>query len=151
MRCCFLILAMMSFTIVALGAPKKGDQGPDAKTAPSLDGVWRGFVVDGKGERPDRGQTHLELTIQGDRITARRLDGGALPITQGIYRMLPGKISLMDATEMRDRAKGKVFQGICRLETDMLAWCVSTPGARRPRTFETRGSQFLLILNRQKQ
>ena len=90
----------MAIAAAAAGAEKPGDRGAGAKTsagtktAPdlNLDGVWRGFVVEGKGEQPDRGSVHLELTIQGDRITARRLDGGGSPLGQGTYKIAPGRV-----------------------------------------------------------
>jgi hypothetical protein len=41
--------------------------------ASRLAGVWRGWVVDGRGENPNSGQMEIELTIEGNRITGREL------------------------------------------------------------------------------
>lgn len=119
-----------------------------ASASPDLDGVWRGFVVEGKGEQPDRGSVHLELTIQGNRISAQRLDRERGPLGQGTYRIKPGKVTLMDGIEGRTRSKSRTYQGICEIEADSIQWCVATPGNKRPKDFETKGQQFLLILKR---
>jgi hypothetical protein len=54
----------------------------------------------------------------------------------------------MNATEVGNRRKGRTYQGICTVEPDVLKWCVATPGNKRPKDFETKGQQFLLILKR---
>jgi uncharacterized protein (TIGR03067 family) len=125
---------------------------PEGKDAPlpNLDGVWRGFAVEGKGEKPDRGPVHLELTIQGNRISAKRLDGQRLDVTEGTYKLTPGKPMQMDGTEIRERGKPRTFLGICELEGDTLKWCVATPRNPRPTEFETKRPQFLVILKRHK-
>lgn len=159
MRCSLLGLCAMAMAAVAMGAEKTGDRGTGtkpsaaAKTAPNLnlDGVWQGFVVEGKGEQPDRGTVHLELTIQGDRITAQRLDGGGSSLGQGTYRISPGRYYLIDATTARTRGKPQVYQGICTFGPNLMKWCTATPGTKRPTDFETKGQQFFLILKRQHQ
>jgi len=146
-----LVLCAIGFTAVAVGAQKSDDRSSGAKTAPDLSGVWRGFVVEGKGEQADRGSVQLELTIKGNHITAQRLDGEVGPLGEGTYRIKPGKSTLMDATEIRKTGKRRTFLGVCKTEPDLLQWCVATPGNRRPTHFETIDQQqFLLILKRQK-
>jgi hypothetical protein len=137
---------------LAIGAAKAAEQGVVAKDAavPDLNGVWQGFVVEGKGEQPDRGPTHLELTVKGNHIGAKRLDGENGSLGEGNYKLTPGRFLLMNATEIRNRRKGHTYQGICIVEPDMLKWCVATPGNKRPKDFETKGQQFLLILKRRK-
>jgi len=117
---------------------------------PNLDGVWRGFAVEGKGETPDRGPVHLELTIKGDHIDAKRLDGQRLEITEGTYKLAPGKPMTLDGTEIRPRGRARPYLGICQVEGDTLKWCVATPNNKRPTDFETKRPQFLVILKRQK-
>jgi uncharacterized protein (TIGR03067 family) len=138
---------------VALGAEKTGDRGEGKKTSPSinLDGVWRGFVVEGKGEQADRGSVQLELTIKGNRIHAERLDGDRRPLGQGTYRIKPGKLTLMDGIDSRGHGRAHTYLGICEIDADTIRWCVATPGNKRPKTFETKGQQFLVILKRQEQ
>ena len=128
----------------AVGAEKPGGD------APKLDGVWRGFTVEGKGENPDRGPVHLELTIKGNRIHAKRLDGQRLPMTEGTFTIAPGKPMQMDGTETNARGRTRTYLGICDLTGDTLRWCVATPRNARPTEFETKRPQFLVILKRHK-
>jgi hypothetical protein len=133
-------------------SPPDAKKSSGEKTAPDLDlnGVWRGFVVEGKGEQPNRGSVHLQLTIVGNRIAAQRLDGQGGSLGQGVYQIATERFYLMDATEVRARGKGRTYLGICKFGPDLMKWCVATPGNKRPADFETKGSQFLLILKRQR-
>jgi hypothetical protein len=161
MRCRIsLLVAIVVFAVAfptdgLLGADKGGKTKADAGSpaASNLDGLWRGFVVEGKGENPDRGQTALELTIKGNQIMARRLDGQGDALGGGYFKITPSaQVTAMDALEARNAGRPKGYQGICDLsKPDTLKWCVATPGVRRPGNFETKGNQFLLILKRQKQ
>ena len=110
MRLCFLLLCALAFVVVAVGAERTDNGGAGAKTAPDLDlnGVWRGFVVKGKGEQPDRGSVHLELTIKGNSISAKRLDGEGGSLGNGTYMIAVGRFYMIDATEARSRGKGRV-------------------------------------------
>jgi hypothetical protein len=149
-----VFLLAWTFAIMAGAAEKSGRQGAGAKSAPEVDlnGVWRGFVVEGKGDQPDQGPVHLELTIKGNRITAQRLDGGGSPLGQGTYRITTGRVNTIDAMESRGRGKPRLYLGICQIDPDLIRWCVATPGNKRPADFQTRGQQqFLLILKRQKE
>lgn len=143
-------------TAKTAGAKAGGAKAPAAKSAQgstdlNLDGVWRGFVVEGKGEKPDRGTVQLELTIQGNHISAKRLDGQGGSLGEGVYKMTTERFYQMDATEVRSRGKPKAYLGICAFAPDTMKWCVATPNSNRPTDFETKGQQFLLILKRQKQ
>lgn len=139
---CWAWMVVSSVASLAVGA--------DEAAAPDLNGVWRGFVVSGKGEDPNRGSTHLELTIKGNRIDARQLDGEGGSLGHGVYKMTPGKALSMDATETGKRGKPPLYLGICAVNEDVLKWCVATPGNKRPTNMETKSQQFLLIVRRQK-
>ena len=139
--------AIALMAALAAGADAPGKPGTDV---PNLDGVWRGFTVEGKGENPDRGPVHLELTIKGNHIDAKRLDGQRLPMTEGTYKITAGKPMQMDGTETNPRGRTRTFLGICELTGDTLKWCVATPRHERPTDFETKRPQFLVILKRQK-
>ena len=56
----------------------------------------------------------------------------------------------MDATYTKGSEKGKTYLGIYSLEGDTLKWCVNVSQDERPAKFATGGSNFLLILKRQK-
>jgi hypothetical protein len=157
MKRSFLLLLALNVAAVAMAADggvsrsagAKG-QTPAAAADLNLDGVWRGFVVAGKGEHPNSGTVHLELTIRGKRIVAQRLDGQGGPLGQGTYTMTTARYYQMDATESRSRGKPRSYLGICAFGPDLMRWCVAPSGNGRPTTFETKGQQFLLILKRQK-
>jgi hypothetical protein len=152
MQRCFLLLFAMAFTVVAAAAEKSANRASDAKAPEiNLNGVWRGFVVQGRGEQPNRGSVHLELTIKGNQIVAQRLDGQGGPLGQGSYTIGTERFYLLDATESRTHGKRGAYQGICKFGPDLMQWCVATPGNKRPSDFETKGTQFLLVLKRQKQ
>lgn len=153
LRWLVVVLAITACT-GAVAAEKPGDRGapPNSTTDPVLDGVWQGFVVNGRGEQPDRGNVHLELTIKGHQIVSRRLDAQGGTLGQGTYTISPNKtLWLLDATEARKGGKGRTYLGICTFAPDTMRWCVSTPGNARPTTAETKGQQFLLVLKRQRQ
>jgi hypothetical protein len=144
-----IVVAVGFAALCGLSTAAPDDAKSDAQ--PDLDGVWRGFVVEGKGEQPDRGSVQLELTIKDKRITAQRLDGEGGSLGEGSFRIKPGKVTLMDATELRKTGKRRTFLGILKTEPDLMQWCVAVPGNRRPTTYETIDQhQFFLILKRQK-
>jgi uncharacterized protein (TIGR03067 family) len=140
------VFCLAAVATAAAAAEKSGTKA----ASPNLDGVWRGFVVYGRGEQSDRGSVHLELTIKGNHITARRLDGRPSPLGQGDYVYTKGRPRTLDATET-GRKKAKSYLGICKFAPDTIIWCVATPGNPRPTNFESKGPQYLMVLKRQKQ
>jgi uncharacterized protein (TIGR03067 family) len=146
------IILLAAVLAMAAANPARPGDGKGQAAAPSLDGVWKGFVVEGKGEKADRGPVHLELTIKGDVITAKRFNGqDTEDMGGGTYKITPGKTVIMDATETKPNGRGRTYLGILSLEGDTLKWCVATPKNERPTEFESKKPQFLLILKRQKQ
>jgi hypothetical protein len=152
MRFYLVLFAAFVLTLTAAGAEKKTSGGGPADSASDLDlnGIWRGFVVVGRGEQPDRGTVQLELKIKGKHIKATRLDGQPGPLGEGSYTLSTSRYYVMDATEIRSHGTPRSYQGIVAFGPDLMKWCVSTPNNPRPTGFETRGSQFLLILKRQR-
>jgi uncharacterized protein (TIGR03067 family) len=128
-------------------APATGDAAERAK----LVGTWRGYVVDGTGEKSDRGPVKLVLTI--DRTTIRGIElKGTDTIDHGTGDFtldLAADPRQMDGTQMGERGRARTYLGIYMLEGQTLRWCVS-PQKTRPTTFETKKGQFLLILQRDK-
>jgi hypothetical protein len=145
--CAFCIVAA---AVVAAEADNTGGSGGTKTAGPNLDGVWRGFVVYGRGEQTDRGTAQIELTIKGNHITARRLDGRPGPLGQGDYQYTKGRVRTLDATET-GRKKPRTYLGICSFAPDTIKWCVATPGNPRPTGFQSKGpQQYLMVLKRQK-
>jgi uncharacterized protein (TIGR03067 family) len=129
-------------------AQEAKDKSPDFK---ALQGVWRGWVVEGKGKRIDEGFVNVELTIKGDTIVAKSLGGMKDgPLGEGTYQLsVAGDKKIMDGTRTVNPSKGKSYLGICELEGDTLRWCVANPGLDRPTEMLSRKGQFLMVLKRQ--
>jgi hypothetical protein len=153
----FPILLVAAAATISMGAEKAGNKGGGQKAKPdeavpqlNLDGVWRGFVVYGKGENPNRGSVHLEVTFKGNHIVSKRLDGQGGPLGEGSYKISSGRYYAIDATELKPRGKARMYLGICTFAPDTMKWCVANPGNERPTSFETKGQQFYLVLKRQR-
>lgn len=116
----------------------------------ALQGVWTGWVVEGKGKRTDDGFVNVELKIKGDTISAKGLGGMKEgPLGEGTYRLsVVGDKKVMDATRSVNPGKGKSYLGLYELEKDTLRWCVANPGLERPTEMLTRKGQFLMVLKR---
>lgn len=138
----------MRITIIALAVFATTSFADDADARKAMVGTWRGFAVEGKGERPDRGPVKLELTITEKSIKGIQIKpDGNIDHGEGEFTFdLGADPKVLDATKTSDRRKAS-YVGIYLLEGDTLKWCVS-PQKTRPRTFETSKGQFLLILKR---
>jgi len=116
-------------------------------------GIWRGWVVEGRGETPNSGQMEIELTVEGNRITGRELStrrapggiGGGTFISTG-----DGRSGNLDAEGTSGPQDGRSFQGIYEYDGEVLKWCVSNRGRQRPQTMATDRGNYLLILRQQK-
>lgn len=105
-----------------------------------LVGTWAGGVESGaKGHK----LTITETTITGVQNETKDLGEGTFVIDKS------QKPWHLDATATKGRAKGSVYSGIYEIKKDTLRWCVATPGKDRPSKFDTKGSQFLLVLEKQ--
>lgn len=129
---------------------------PDAvkEELKKLEGTWEGYVVEGKGEKPDRGPIHLRLTITGEKITAVDLGatGGEKDMGTGKFAIDPAKkLKEMDATGVVLPGKReRTYTGIYELDGDTLKWCVDNRQKERPAEFKSAAGAYLLILKRKK-
>lgn len=106
-----------------------------------LVGTWAGGVEGGaKGHK----LTITESQITGTQNETKDLGEGTFVIDKA------KKPWHLDATATKGRAKGSVYNGIYEIKGDTLRWCVATPGKERPEKFDTGGSQFLLVLKKQR-
>jgi uncharacterized protein (TIGR03067 family) len=137
-----LLLSLLAISGISAAPPTDPEK---------LQGVWRGWVVNGKGEKPDQGPVNLEVTVQGDRITAKQLNPGADPnLGEGTFQLtVAAAARTIDATRTSMPGKGQTYAGIYELDGDSWRWCVSPKKGERPTEFVTRKGQFLLILKRQ--
>lgn len=122
----------------------------DAAERKKLAGFWKGFAVEGKGEKPDQGPVKLELTISEKTIKGIEKKGeGQIDHGEGSYTFdLTGTPRVLDAAKTNERGRKEEWVGIYELDGDTLKWCVGRK--TRPATFETFKGQFLLILKRTK-
>lgn len=105
-----------------------------------LVGTWVGHVDGGaKGHK----LTITDTKIAGVQNETRDLGEGTFVVDKS---QTPWHL---DATALKGRDKGSVYTGIYEIKDDTLRWCVATPGKDRPTKFDTKGSQFLLVLKKQ--
>ena len=53
------LLAVAMIVLAAGGAQKGASDGAAGQPAAGLDGVWRGWVVEGRGQQTDRGTVQI--------------------------------------------------------------------------------------------
>jgi uncharacterized protein (TIGR03067 family) len=144
-----LVLAVSFSPYAALASDQQAMSDAERAERAKFVGLWKGFVVEGKGENPNRGPVQLEITISelcmhGLQV---RADGN---IDHGLGRYslnLASRPTALDAAKTFQRGRQQAYLGIYKLDGDTLYWCVS-PQRVRPRTFETVKGQFLLVLRR---
>jgi len=137
-----LILGLGWLFCAALGADND-----EAAMRKKLVGTWRGFAVEGTGEKPDQGPVKLELTITEKEIGA--IKDGKEDMGAGAYTMdLNQSPMWLEGTRTRGAGPKGPYLGIFTLEGDTLKWCVANPRYPRPTEFRTVKGQFLLILKR---
>lgn len=147
---CLVHAAAMLLLLPAVHHAQKSDEALSADLK-AFQGVWRGWVVEGKGEQADRGPVQLQIVVVKDTIVAKRLGRTKDddPLGEGTFQLaLAEKQKTIDATRTSAPAKGKIHLGIYSLEGDTFRWCVGNQGKERPTDFVTRRGQFLLILKR---
>ena len=113
----------------------------DTTARKDLAGTWKGRVY--------KGATGHKLDITTTRIVGTKDEKHDLG--EASFKLdLTKKPPWMDATRTKGREKGQTYLGIYSVQGEILRWCVSTPGNRRPSRFATKGSQFYLVLKREK-
>lgn len=117
-----------------------------------LEGVWEGYAVEGKGEKPNQGPVHIRLTIKGDKMTAIDLGKNNADMGSGTFKLdTSEKLKKMDATGVvLPGKKDRNYKGIYELDGDTLKWCVDNRRGEHPTEFRSFNGAFLLILKRKK-
>ena len=109
-------------------------------------GLWRGTIVEGRGQNPNAGR-RIELLIDGNRIAGRDIGrrGDDANLGTGTF-LASGKpnAGFLDA----QYADGRVCRGIFEMRGDTLYWCVSNRGEQRPDEFITANGYWLMVLKR---
>jgi uncharacterized protein (TIGR03067 family) len=116
-----------------------------------FEGTWEGYVVMGRGEKPDDGPVKLRLVVKGDKMTATDLRANK-SLGEGTFKIDPSKkIKEIDSSgTVMGAGKSRSYPGIYEIQGDTLKWCVDNQGKARPTDFVSAKAQYLLILKRQK-
>jgi uncharacterized protein (TIGR03067 family) len=140
-----VIAVVMAIWEVSAAEPPLSDE---AQARKNLNGAWRGFAVEGKGEKPDQGPVKLEITISDETIQGIEIKGAeSIDHGEGVYVLdLKASPRHLDGTKTNPRGRKETWIGIYKLEQNTLYWCVAR--RERPKTFETVKGQFLMILKR---
>ncbi len=148
MRTALCVTGLM--TLLALGtAIPAGSQGQEAADRRRLVGTWTGWIVEGRGDRPNAMIGKIaEMTITERTIRARddQRDMG-----EGNYRVGRDQgWGTLDAAGIAGPTRGKTYLGIYQLEGDTLRWCTANPGRPRPTELMTRRGDgwYLMVLRR---
>lgn len=142
----FLAIALVLITMPLAAQPQ-----PAQPARAKLAGLWAGYAVEGKGEKPDQGPVKLELVITNDLIKATQFKGkDPLDLGEGTFVLdLAKSPGNLDATKKTDNPNRKeTWVGIYQLDGDTLKWCVGRKA--RPTEFATGQGAFLIILKRKK-
>jgi uncharacterized protein (TIGR03067 family) len=122
---------------------------------PNTPQIWRGWIVQGRGDNPNENQMEIELTITGNQIRGRQVGRGGGPggppggLGTGTF-VMDAAAGTLDVTQTEGQNAGKHYPGIFSLDGDTLRWCVSNTERRRPTQLATLGaSAYLMVLRRQ--
>jgi uncharacterized protein (TIGR03067 family) len=139
-------------TVAPAGTPATASDRRETGEA-NLEGVWRGWVVRGRGEDPNSGEMEIELTIRGNRIDGRELGTNRAPaggLGSGVFTLTGnGRSGTMDAEQTSGPETGRRYQGIYEIDGETLRWCVTARNRQRPSVMATERGNFLMILRRQ--
>ena len=137
--------------VIATGAVLPAQsQDQEAAERQKLIGTWKGFVVNGRGQRVDTGIAKLaEMVITEKTIRAK---DDTVSFGEGTYKLdLTQTPRRLDPTGTTGDLKGYQFTGIYELDGDTLKWCVANPGKMRPAEYKTVAAvQFYMVLKRVK-
>ena len=136
---------------VAVGQ-QAGWPGPAGAEWKRLEGVWEGYVVEGRGEKADRGPFHLRLTVAGETMTAVDLGNGNKNLGTGKLALDPaGPLRQLDAVgAVLPATREKTYLGVYQLDGDTLRWCVGNKQGVRPEELRSFNGNYLLVLKRKK-
>lgn len=135
------------------GTSSSSGAGRGDSNASRLAGVWKGWIVHGRGENPNEGEMEIELTVEGNRMTGRELGTRRGPpegLGAGTFTMTGnGKTGNIDTDGTSGSQDGRSSMGIYELNGDTLKWCVTQRNRVRPTTMATDRGNYLLILRKQ--
>jgi uncharacterized protein (TIGR03067 family) len=138
--------------LIALFSTSSSLVADEADDLKKLNGVWKGWVVDGRGDDPKQRRVQIELTIKDNTIVAT--EGGKKDLGEGTFALKHTKDGQqMDATRTKGPGskRAATYLGIYSLEGNTLRWCVGNPpGKARPGELRSKTGQFLMVLTKEK-
>jgi uncharacterized protein (TIGR03067 family) len=143
---CVVGAMMLSALITAVPAGSQGQENADRQR---LVGTWTGWIVEGRGDRPNAmiGKiTEMVITNQTIRARDDQRDMG-----EGNYRVGRDQgWGTLDTAATGGPLRGKSYLGIYQLDGDTLRWCTANPGRPRPTQLMTRRGDgwYLMVLRR---
>jgi Ca2+-binding EF-hand superfamily protein len=136
-------LELAEFEAVVAAKKAAADQ---SKTFALRAGLWRGALVEGRGENPNAGR-QIELLVVGNQIAGRDVGrkGDDANLGTGTF-VASGKpdAGILDA----QYSDGRICRGIFEMRGEALYWCVSNRGEDRPDRFITANGFWLMVLKR---
>lgn len=120
------------------------------QAADPLKGAWEGYVVEGKGEKPNTGIMHIRLEIDGTKMAGTDLRAKK-PLGEGTFKIDADGKGLDATGTVMGAGKDRTYLGIYAVDGDTLRWCVSNFQVKtRPEVMESKKAQFLMVLKRVK-
>lgn len=148
MRTSTCVTGLMMLLALATAAPA-GSQGQENAERQRLMGTWTGWIVDGRGDRPNAMIGKIAEMVITDRTIRARDD--QRDMGEGSYRVGRDQgWGTLDAAGTGGPTRGKTYLGIYQLEGDTLRWCTANPGRARPTQLMTRRGDgwYLMVLKR---
>lgn len=141
------MLRPLLLVVVILPLGLRAGEADDAK---KLNGTWKGWVVEGRGDDPKQRRWRIELTIKDNKITG--IEDGRKDLGEGTFAIKHTKESKqLDANRTKGPGASGNYLGIYSLEGNTLKWCVGNPPGRlRPEELRSKTGQFLMILTKDK-
>jgi uncharacterized protein (TIGR03067 family) len=140
--------------LLAFGtAVPAGSQGQENADRQKLIGTWTGWIVDGRGDRPNAMIGKIAEMVITERTIRARDD--QRDMGEGNYRLGrdQGWGTLDAAGVGAGPTRGKTYLGIYQIDGDTLRWCTANPGRPRPTQLMTRRGDgwYLMVLQRVRQ
>ena len=148
MRTSTLVTGLMMLLMLGSAYPA-GSQGQEAAERQRLMGTWTGWIVDGRGDRPNAMIGKITEMVITDRTIRARDDQQNMG--EGNYRLGREQgMGTLDTAAVAGPLRGKTYLGIYQLDGDTLRWCTANPGRPRPTELITRRGEgwYLMVLRR---
>ena len=126
-----------------------GSQGQENADRNRLTGTWTGWIVEGRGDRPNQMIGKITEMVITERTIRARDDQREMG--EGNYRVGRDQgWGTLDTAAVAGPLRGKTYLGIYQLDGDTLRWCTANPGRARPTELMTRRGEgwYLMVLKR---